>query len=238
MSFGEILVAGFLLGATGSLHCIGMCGPLSLVLPTASLSTKQKFLSLSLYQVGRILTYIVIGICFGLTGQLVRIAGFQQWFSVIAGSIILLIALSYFFTKANFHFIPFQKFYNWVQSSILNILNKYSGYKSFILLGLANGLLPCGMVYLALAMALSVSNLSHSILFMASFGAGTYPAMMLAGFGLRMINPQLRASFRKIVPIVVALTGILLILRGITVDLNSIGIAYKLEAGRVISCGH
>lgn len=238
MILPEIIAAGFLMGAAGSLHCIGMCGPLSLVLPTAHLSSTEKFFSLTLYQFGRIITYAALGTILGLTGQLIHIAGFQYWFSTIAGSAILLMAIIYFFGKTKYHFVPFRKFYQRVQYAFATILRNHSGHKLFLLMGMTNGLLPCGMVYLALATAVSFANFGHAIVFMGMFGAGTFPAMMLAGFSLQMINSRVRNSFRNVVPVFIAITGLVLILRGISIDFSALGLPYKLMEGKIVSCGH
>ncbi len=97
-----VAIAGFTLGAAGSLHCVGMCGPLSLALPLYHLTAVNKFLSLLLYQVGRIITYSIIGLLFGLAGRRIYIAGYQQWFSIVMGLIVLCVALLYICKKEIF----------------------------------------------------------------------------------------------------------------------------------------
>ena len=90
-----LLIAGFTMGAAGSLHCIGMCGPLSLALPVHHFSSTGKLFALLLYQLGRIFTYSLIGLLFGLAGRMIYISGSQQWFSIIMGSLVLVLALLY-----------------------------------------------------------------------------------------------------------------------------------------------
>ena len=90
------LIAGFTLVTAGSLHCIGMCGPLSLALPTWHLSKSKRFISLLLYQFGRIITYSLLGLIFGLAGRGFYIAGIQQLFSIILGILVLIAAILYF----------------------------------------------------------------------------------------------------------------------------------------------
>ena len=94
-----VIISGFTLGAIGSLHCVGMCGPLSLALPVNHFDAFQKFIALSLYQAGRIITYSAIGLLFGLAGRGLYISGFQQWFSIIIGAIVLFFAVLYFLQK-------------------------------------------------------------------------------------------------------------------------------------------
>ncbi|MES1225355.1 MAG: sulfite exporter TauE/SafE family protein, partial [Bacteroidota bacterium] len=145
------LIAGFVLGAAGSLHCIGMCGPLSLALPTYHLSKGGKFISLLTYQFGRIITYSLFGLLFGLAGRTIFIAGFQRGFSIIAGAVILTAACLYFIQKHTSRFSFFTGFYSSVQKTAAKILRTGKGLSGFLLLGMINGLLPCGMVYIAIA---------------------------------------------------------------------------------------
>lgn len=231
-----IAIAGFTLGAAGSLHCMGMCGPLSMALPVHHLSKSGKLLSLLLYQMGRILTYSLIGLLFGLAGRSLYIAGYQQWFSVIMGVMVLLLALLYFVQKRNIRVPLLSGMYTGVQQLIIRVLKSSSSIGSFFLLGLANGLLPCGMVYIALATSLSFSSVSESTGFMASFGAGTLPAMMLVGYAGLMIRPELRTGFRRLVPVFVSLMGVLLILRGLNLGIPFISPELPQAAGDAVNC--
>ncbi len=232
------LIAGFTLGAAGSLHCIGMCGPLSLVLPTHHLSSLGKFFSLLLYQFGRIITYSLLGLVFGLAGRSIYLAGFQHWFSITTGSIILLLAMIYFLQKKSIHFIFFERFYSSVRQLISTILKHNNGYGSFLLLGMANGLLPCGMVYVALAATLSFNQVDEGIAFMAMFGAGTLPAMLVFSYVAQLVKPTTRKLFRNSVPVLITLTGILLILRGLNLGIEFISPQLPKAAGAIVSCGH
>lgn len=231
------LIAGFTLGLAGSLHCIGMCGPLSMALPTWHLSKTKKFISLLLYQFGRVITYSVLGLIFGLAGRGFYIAGVQQWFSIILGALVLLSAILYFIQRHSIHLSFLTSFYNSVQRWIGKILKSNSGVSGFLLLGMANGLLPCGMVYIALATTLSFIHLSQSVSFMTMFGFGTLPAMMLIAYTGQFIKPGIRIAFRKAIPYMIAIIGVMLILRGL--NLGILFISPKLENGAVmhaVSC--
>lgn len=213
------MIAGFTLGAAGSLHCVGMCGPLSLALPTGQLSKTKKFISLLVYQSGRIITYSIIGLVFGLAGRSIYIAGYQQGFSIVMGVLVLTLALFYFIQKRSIHFSFLNRFYHSIQNIIIRLLKSSKNTTGFLLMGMANGLLPCGMVYIALAATLSLSQISESILFMALFGAGTLPAMMIVGYAGQLIKPDIRRSFQKAVPVFIALMGAILILRGMSLGI-------------------
>lgn len=231
-----ILIAGFTLGAAGSLHCVGMCGPLSLALPVHHLSKGQKFFSLLLYQFGRIITYSTIGLLFGLAGRRIYIAGYQQWFSVSMGIVVLSMAAVYFISKKTIHLSFLNRFYLLVQGMVVRILKSSTNQFSFLLLGMANGLLPCGMVYIALATILSFTEISHSVLFMAMFGAGTLPAMMLVGYAGQLIKPEYRIVLRRLVPVFISLMGAVLILRGMNLGIPFISPQLPHSPASVVIC--
>lgn len=231
-----VIIAGFTMGVAGSLHCVGMCGPLSLALPTAHLSATGKFLSLLLYQLGRIITYSFIGLLFGLAGRSLNISGYQQWFSIILGSIVLLLTIFYFAQKKSLHFRFLNRFYYFIQRKMGQLLRSAKGTGGFLLLGLVNGFLPCGMVYIAMAATLSLTSVGQSIFFMAAFGAGTLPAMMLVALTSQHLKPGIRNSFRKAVPVFITLMGIILILRGMNLGIPFISPELPQSAGSAVDC--
>lgn len=231
-----VLISGFTLGAAGSLHCIGMCGPLSLALPIHHFSAFKKTLSLLLYQFGRITTYSFIGLLFGLAGRRIYMGGFQQSFSIVIGALTLIFAFLYIIKHRRISIKALDKFYLSIQKIIGNLLRSPRGIFSFFILGMANGLLPCGMVYIALASTLSFSEVSHGVSFMAMFGAGTLPAMMLVSYAGTFISFRQRMNVKKWIPVFMSLMGVLLILRGLDLGIPFISPALPHAPGRVIEC--
>lgn len=232
----QAIIGGLLLGLTGSLHCIGMCGPLSLALPIQHLSKTGRFFSLLIYQFGRILTYGFLGALIGLAGRGFWRSGYQQVFSITIGILILVLAMLYFLFQHRVNLPVVNRWYKFVQTLIIRILEKRTGPLGFMLLGMANGLLPCGMVYVASAASLTFTQLTSSISFMAAFGAGTLPAMMLVGFGGGFLNMSVRRFFRKSVPFFVAATGILLILRGMNLNIPFISPGSLFNSSTAAGC--
>ena len=230
------MISGFMLGAAGSLHCVGMCGPLSLALPVNHLSKIQKFFSLLLYQLGRVVTYSTIGLLFGLAGRRIYMAGFQQWFSIVMGVLILSLAVLYFIQKKIIHLKLLNRFYFFVQQQLSRLLKSDGGLSGFLLMGMVNGLLPCGMIYIALAATLSFTEIVQGVSFMALFGAGTLPAMMLVGYAGQMINPGWRSSLKKLVPVFISLMGVLLILRGLNLGIPFISPELPQAPGDAVNC--
>jgi sulfite exporter TauE/SafE len=231
-----VLIAGFTLGAAGSLHCVGMCGPLSLALPVNHLSKTHKFFTLLIYQFGRVITYSLIGLLFGLAGRRIYISGYQQWFSIGVGIVVLLVAALYFFRRYTIHLVLLNRFYSIVQKMIGRILKNAGSTFSFLLMGLANGLLPCGLVYVAVAATLSFTEIYQSIGFMAMFGLGTLPAMMLIAYAGQKLKLETRELLKKAVPYFVVAMGLILILRGMNLGIPFISPELPHSPGEAVVC--
>ena len=212
-----ILWTALLLGLVGSLHCAGMCGPLALALPTTGNARATFVLGRVAYNVGRILTYCLLGAAFGLIGQTLAFAGFQRWVSLVAGSAILigLLASSRFAVS-----VPVARAVAWVKSGLSALLRRRS-LASVFSLGVLNGLLPCGLVYAACAGAVATGDLLSGVEYMAAFGFGTVPMMLGIGLVGQKLQFTLRFKLQRLIPACLALVAVLLILRGL-----SLGIPY------------
>ncbi|NML22949.1 sulfite exporter TauE/SafE family protein [Pseudoflavitalea sp. G-6-1-2] len=231
----QLITAGGLLGLMSSAHCVGMCGPLAMALPIHHLSKPLQLLSILLYHSGRILTYALLGLLFGIAGRTLHLAGLQQWFSIITGSIMLVIAVYFFMGRSKGYPAWVQAWFSPLQQLMGRVLRQTNTF-SYLLLGMLNGLLPCGMVYLAVIGALSTTDTAHSVMFMTMFGIGTFPAMfLLSWFGIR-ISMDLRTQFRKLVPFVVAAMGVILILRGMNLGIPFISPVLADAPGTAVSC--
>jgi sulfite exporter TauE/SafE len=204
------------LGFLGSLHCIGMCGPLAAgMLGRKNEDGLHAIWSALGYNVGRTLGYMVIGLLFGLIGSMVAFAGIQKAISIGLGMIMVL----FFALSINpDHLISnhpwLRSFYAKVSTALARLTQK-STHVPAISLGIVNGFLPCGLVYLAVAGALSLSNIWGSMGFMMFFGIGTFPAMMAMSMSHKMVSIKNRISMRKIYPIVTLIMGTYLIYRGL-----------------------
>jgi sulfite exporter TauE/SafE len=225
----QSFTSAFFLGLISSLHCVGMCGPLVLALPTHALSHSRRALAGTLYHGGRILIYSLAGVVFGLLGRGIYLAGWQQQFSMGLGVLIVLFALLG-------HLRPHSlSFFAPLQQRIVRLWTA-PGRAKFLLLGMANGLLPCGMVYLAIAGALTRTQVYESAGFMAFFGAGTLPLLLALQFTGHRLGWPARARLRRVIPVITILVGLLLILRGLDLGIPFLSPALAAAPGHVISC--
>lgn len=211
------LWTGFVLGLVGSLHCAGMCGPLALALPMTGRAWASLLAGRSAYHLGRITTYCALGTVFGWIGQSFALAGLQRGISLAAGAAILLGLAS---SSSQRLLALTAKAANLAKVGLARRLTRSSLMSSFSF-GLINGLLPCGLVYAACASATASGKMLAGVEYMLAFGLGTFPMMLaisLAGPRLRLV---LRFKWQSLVPVSLALIGVLLILRG-----SSLGIPY------------
>ncbi len=222
-------LAALTLGFFGSLHCIGMCGPLALaLLPTkrptdgAPLGWTRLASSSLLYNIGRVVTYAMLGLLFGLLGGAARLAGLQQFLSIITGVVILLWLVLPPHLKQRIEAKPHGASLLARLKLVLNRTLRSHRCAAQFGVGLLNGLLPCGFVYLALAGALAQPSVMRSSLFMALFGLGTMPAMLAIMLPQRVLSPARRVSLRRVLPVGTALVAVLLIVRGLALGIPSL----------------
>ena len=211
------LWSAFLLGLAGSLHCAGMCGPLALALPAAGVSRTPFILGRLAYNVGRIVTYSLMGVVFGLVGRTVWLSGFQQAMSITLGVLLLAGLLA---SRRLALWQPVNSLVNRIKSPLSALLRRKNVPAQF-LLGLLNGFLPCGLVYVACAGATVTGDPLRGALYMVLFGVGTFPMMLAIGLSGKLIPFKLRLKLLKAVPASVFVLAMLLILRGL-----SLGIPY------------
>ncbi len=214
-----MLWAAISLGLLGSLHCVGMCGPIALSLPVQGKSQSSRFVSILIYNAGRIITYSALGALFGLVGQGFAIFGLQQILSIVLGVIILLSVLLPGDLFAQFSFTSkFHQLFSKLKVSLGNLFQNRST-KALFYIGLLNGLLPCGLIYMAITGALASGSVINGALFMALFGLGTVPAMFSVAWFSNLISVKFRLGITKAMPYVVSVMAVLLILRGMNLGI-------------------
>jgi hypothetical protein len=219
MQITEIISIAFVMGLVGSLHCLGMCGPIAMALPMGDQSTTGRLYGGVLYNLGRVLTYTWLGLILGLAGGFLITPKVQSSISIAFGTVILLSLFLPKGIKQSFaNASPAQGFFLNLRKQLGKLLSAQTN-SSFFDIGMLNGLLPCGMIYLALTSSFLTGNILKGGLFMAAFGAGTFPAMLTAVFFGSLINQQVRLNLRKAVPVFLACMAALLVLRGLNLGI-------------------
>ncbi|MFC6875970.1 sulfite exporter TauE/SafE family protein [Flavobacterium myungsuense] len=210
-----MLYSAFIFGLISSLHCIGMCGPIAMMLPVDRTNPAKKTTQIITYHIGRLTAYASIGFIFGMLGQGLFIAGIQQQLSIFIGIAMILIVLIPEKNFANYNFSkPIFKLISKVKTT-LGSQFKNKSYKSLFTIGLLNGFLPCGMVYVALFGAIAMQSISFGVLYMALFGLGTVPLMSSVVYLNSFLTLPIRNKIQKIIPYAAVCIGILFILRGL-----------------------
>lgn len=215
------LITPLTIGLIGSFHCIGMCGPIVVALPLKKHSLGSKITGAILYNSGRVVTYSSLGVLFGLLGRGIHLAGFQQWTSIVLGIAMIISVLFPFFFREK---ITIGSLFSGLAARLIIRLRKLftdRSYFSLLMIGLLNGLLPCGLVYVAIAGAINSGNVGSGALFMMLFGIGTIPLLLVATLASDAIGQRIRSKMQKVVPYFVFTLGVLFILRGM-----SLGIPY------------
>ncbi len=226
----QLFFVAFIIGMVGSFHCVGMCGPLALALPLSSNSFAAKFFGAFIYNAGRIVTYSMFGLMFGLIGQTAALFNFQQWLSIITGALILLFIIIP--KKYKMQTVASNRttaFFTGIRLKLGHLFTQKNKTSLFVI-GLLNGLLPCGLVYMAVAGAIASGSIGNSILFMAAFGLGTLPIMWSIAFLGNYIGISFRQKIRRAYPYMMTVMACLLILRGM-----GLGIPYvspKMNAAK------
>jgi hypothetical protein len=214
-------LSGLLLGLLGSMHCVGMCGPIALAIPHRSRKTIGIATESLAYNLGRVTTYALLGLVLGFLGFGLQFIGLQSNLSIIIGSIVLLAVLLPRNIKNKIGNNGLKFAISKKIQPLIRSLMKPKSIATLYLLGLLNGLLPCGMVYFALAGSIATSDAVSGAIFMAAFGFGTLPAMSALFIFKSKLSQSIRQRLYKAVPYGLAVMATLMILRGM-----SLGIPY------------
>lgn len=211
-------LGAFLIGFLGSVHCLGMCGPIAFALPLGRSSGWNKLIGGIVYSFGKIVSYLSLGLVFGLMGKVLVLMKLQQYLSIVVGTVLILSVFPLFKGILNSNFRWSSKY---IQPIKLRISQQFArtSAASLLTIGLFNGLLPCGLVYIGLAAALAMGEPLQSALFMGIFGLGTSPMLIAVIFSKSLIKKKAYASLKKAIPLMIVFMGCLLIVRGLNLGL-------------------
>lgn len=204
------------MGFISSFHCVGMCGPIALALPVHKGIRVRQITGVLAYNAGRALTYAMFGMIIGTLGASLAWMGVLRYVSIAVGLGMVAYVLWPGGLEQQLHLpIFWQKLVGRTRQRMGTYLKKTDRW-SMLLLGMFNGAIPCGMVYMALMSSVATGSTWGGGLFMALFGLGTMPAMLALALARQHFDPALRTRIRKLTPVLVAIAGIWLVVRGVT----------------------
>lgn len=226
------LWTAFLLGFVGSAHCAGMCGPLALALPHWGRGQGSFLVGRLLYNFGRIITYAGMGAIFGLLGQGVAMAGLQRWVSLTLGVVILagVVVAPQFANR-----VPVTRGVNWLKAALGTMLQRRA-LPAMFGIGLLNGLLPCGLVYVACAAATATGDVLAGMQYMLAFGLGTVPLLLAISLLGTKLQFALRFKVQRLIPASLILVGMLLLLRGMALGIPYVSPKLPTQPNGAVTC--
>lgn len=232
MSTIDIVFLAIGMGLLGSIHCMGMCGPLVLGIFKDSLSSKPY--NYILYHLGKLMAYGTIGFGFGLLGKSLHLFISQQQLSILTGALLL---IYYIITKVSGSNEKMSQLTTIIYNRIKTITNQMPLPK-FYLLGFLNGFLPCGLVYLAATSSIATGHVLKSILWMVGFGIGTIPSLTFILWLSRMFQSKFNPILSQIYQQLTLVLAVLLILRGLNLGIPYISPKYNPQEEKVSKCCH
>lgn len=205
-----MILTALIMGFAGSLHCFGMCSPLVMAATTLKPSI---ILSKLVYNAGRIFSYAILGMIVASVGLVFPNKNYQNLFSILLGITLVSIALG---GIKNYN-IPFltialQSISVKLKTLFGHFINQ-KNYGSLLFLGCLNGLLPCGLTYIALSYCITLKGPFDGFNFMLLFGAGTLPVMLGFTSIIQFIVKRFHFNTSSITTSILILSGIALIAR-------------------------
>jgi hypothetical protein len=214
-----MLYTAVLFGLISSFHCIGMCGPIAMMLPVDHNNPTKKVLQIMLYHLGRLTAYGMLGLFFGMLGKGLFLAGLQQQLSIAVGILMIVLVVVPEKILANYNFSkPVYKLISKVKAH-LGAQFKRKSPDALFTIGLLNGFLPCGMVYAALFGAIAMQSELLGVAYMVLFGLGTIPMMSAVVLISNFITVPIRNRIQQLIPVFVIVIGALFIMRGMGLDI-------------------
>ncbi len=230
----SVIIMALLMGFTGSLHCAGMCGPIVWIMPFQMFSGIRKFIAVALYHTGRISVYALLAVVLHSFRNLFD-PKIQQYISITLGSMLLVAGILSFFSNRSLHVnLPWGDF---VKKQLGNVIGK-PRLGAITAAGILNGLLPCGLVYMALSASMTLTTTTQAVGLIYFFGIGTLPMLVSISLLKNKISFLRGSHIKKFVPIVVFAFGCLFVLRGMNLGIPYLSPKVVVSTSGIHSCCH
>ena len=231
-----MLLTAIVFGLLGSFHCIGMCGPIAFMLPVDRTNQTKRILQISVYHLGRLISYGILGLLFGLLGKGFNFFGFQQYLSIAIGVIMILVVVLPVKTVNKFSITkPIYKLLSGVKNRLGKELKKKRTDTLFTI-GFLNGFLPCGLVYMAIFASIATGNAISGSIYMMLFGLGTIPLMTAFVYLGNFTTGLVRKRIQQFIPVAIVVIAVLFILRGMGLGIpyvSPIHVHEMVEGGKM-----
>ncbi len=229
------LAMALVMGLAGSLHCAGMCGPIMLVMPFQRLSGLKKWVGIGLYHAGRVSVYALMGGVLFSFRELFQ-PQMQQMVSILLGALLLLVGISSLIPTNRLRIrLPWTGF---VQQQLGKFMGR-PGLASLFLTGSLNGLLPCGLVYMALSAAVNADTTAGAMATMFTFGLGTVPMLISLVLLKGRIGILNDGRLKSLIPVIALFFGAIFILRGLNLGIPYLSPKVTIEqSGIEAACCH
>lgn len=233
-TMSTVITAAFILGLAGSLHCVGMCGPLvSIVHGGGKTKSVQWWFNQLIYHTGRLSVYAIFGAIAGLLGKSFVALGWQQNLALLSGILLLMMIVFPFISKKKF--VMGNRIFQKV-SQYFNTFLQHKSPSKYFALGVINGFLPCGLVYAAMAGAIAGGSIGSSILFMVIFGSATSPALIAVAGLSTFLRNRIKARSITYMRLAFMLLAVLFILRGANLGIPYLSPKIQTETCDVSCC--
>jgi sulfite exporter TauE/SafE len=193
----ELVGAALVMGLVGSPHCIGMCGPFAL-------ACSGRPAHVAGWQLGKLTTYALLGAVAGTFGSV--IPG-PAWLAQIVSACLIV-----WFAAAMAGFVPEPSLHIPGVTRLATQAATRNDLRSRVAFGAANGLLPCGLVYAAVGLAVAAGSPLAGALVMATFGLGTAPVLTTFALSARTLLTR-RPGARRALAFVISIAGVWVVVR-------------------------
>jgi len=228
----EWIISAFILGLGGSLHCLGMCGPLILMVPFKNQGSTGSITNLTIYFLSKAVMYGILGLVIGTFGVALKWLTGQYILSFVAGCFMLGIIL---WPVLNQWLAWPSSMHHKISAWFYRLNSNPKGYY-FIGLGMLNALLPCMMILAAAGASVTLASPLKGFFFMLIFGLGTAPALIAAYLSSTAFKPSFRLSMQWTSKLIAILLGVVLILRGLNLELPHSHHPVINQVSKIITC--